>query len=504
MSGSDFIAILPLLVIAAGALLALGLAACWRRHGLIAGVTAGACVLAFGTVPLTATQAPRSVTPLLIVDELALLFLALLLGAGLIVTALSHLYLKQRAGALVSEEFYPLLLLALLGAMALVCAQHMASFFLGLELLSVSLYGLIAYRRSGRGIEAGVKYLILSGASSAFLLFGMALLYFHAGTLEFSGLASPIHRDSRLLSPFVFGLMLLLTGIGFKLAVAPFHMWAPDVYEGAPAPVTAFVATVSKGAVFALLLRFFLTIDGSRFHSVVLVLAVIAAISMIVGTFLALLQENVKRLLACSSIAHLGFLLVALLAGGGLAVEAAAFYLLAYFISILGAFGIMTVLSGRDREAETLADYRGLFWRHPWLAAVFTAMLLSLAGIPLTAGFLGKFYAVAAGLEGGLWALVLLLVLNSAIGIFYYLRVVVAMAGEAGPLPVLPGAALSREVPWTGNVVLAVLMLLLFWLGTYPAPFIHLIQNATIESSPIDSREIAARHGSAGFRLPPE
>jgi NADH-quinone oxidoreductase subunit N len=267
---------------------------------------------------------------------------------------------------------------------------------------------------------------------------------------------------------------MIIVGVGFKLAVVPFHLWTPDVYEGAPAPVTAFVATVSKGSMFALLLRYFTQADVHASSALFLVLSLIAIASMFAGNLLALLQNNIKRLLAYSSIAHLGYLLVALLASGALAVTAVAFYLVAYFVSTLSAFGIVTVLSGREREADAMIDYQGLFWRRPWLTGMFTATLFSLAGIPLTAGFVGKFYIVAASVGSALWLLVLILVVNSAIGLFYYLRVVVAMFIHPSKREEvsLPAPSLSLA----GSVVLVGLALLLFWLGVYPSPIIKLIQ----------------------------
>src|SRR5262249_20378764 len=228
---------------------------------------------------------------------------------------------------------------------------------------------------------------------------------------ELSGIAQSMSRIGSAHSALLLaGFAMLLVGVGYKLALVPFHMWTPDVYQGAPAPVTAFLATVSKGAMFALLLRYFTPIDVYAYRPLFLVFSLIAIASMLVGNLLALSQPNVKRLLAYSSIAHLGYLLVAFLASRAMAGTAVAFYLVAYFIASLGAFGIITVLSNGAREAESIDAYRGLFWQHPWLAGIFTAMLLSLAGIPITAGFVGKFYVVAAGVGTSLWLLVILMV----------------------------------------------------------------------------------------------
>jgi NADH-quinone oxidoreductase subunit N len=422
---------------------------------------------------VAAPHAPRTVTPLLVIDRYAIFYTGLILVASFAVALLAFSYLERHEGK--PEEFYLLLLLATLGSVVLVSSNHFASFFLGLEILSVSLYPLIAYqRRNLLGIEAGVKYLVLAGVSSAFLLFGMALVYADLGTLLLPEIAAQIAKIAHPGVLLLTGFGLIMVGIGFKLALVPFHLWTPDVYQGAPAPVTAFVATVSKGAMFALLLRYFTQVNFQQNRTLVVIFAVMAVASMLVGNLLALLQDNLKRLLAYSSIAHLGYLLVALLASGPLAMTAVAYYLVAYFVMTLGAFGIVIVLSGRNVEADTLEDYEGLAWRRPWMAALLTATLLSLAGIPLTAGFVGKFYVLAAGAESRLWWLLIIMVATSSIGLFYYLRVVVIMyrltVSEADLSPVKPSLSLA------GSVALAALTLLLVWLGVYPAPLIRIIQ----------------------------
>ena len=479
MTASNLIAILPLLVVAVAAVVVM-LATTWSsRSSLAAGGTMLGLGVALITLLFAAGVAPRQVTPLLRIDRYGLFYLGLILAAGLAVVGLSFDYLERRGAK--QGTFHVLLLLGILGAGGLVTATHLASFFLSLELLSVSLYALIAYTGTdGRALEAGLKYLVLAGASSAFLLFGMALIYAEAGTLEFSGIGA-MAGGGRLQTIYALaGLGLMLSGIGFKLAVVPFHLWTPDVYEGAPAPVAAFVASVSKGAVFALLLRYFTEANAYDVGPVRLVLILIAVASMLAGNLLALLQENVKRLLAYSSIAHLGYLLVAFLAAGSRAAEAVTAYLVAYIVAILGAFGVIAILSGPDRDADFLADYRGLFWRRPGIACAFTAMLLSLAGIPLTAGFVGKFYVLSAGVGSALWLLVLVLVLGSVLGLFYYLRIVVVMLMTPSAERAEDGrAARPRLVPASG-VVLTLLLLLLLWFGVYPTPFLRLIEEAVV------------------------
>jgi NADH-quinone oxidoreductase subunit N len=419
-------------------------------------------------------MAPRHVTPLFVIDRYALFYMGLIFAAGIAVLLLSYGYLAARRER--PEEFYLLVLVATLGAAALVASDHFASFFLGLETLSISLLALIAYPHDcGKPLEAGVKYLILAGLSSAFLLFGMALVYSRLGSMEFARIATLLTVN--VAQPDLYwltGLALIFTGIGFKLSVVPFHMWAPDVYEGAPAPVAAFVAVVSKGAMFALLLRYFVTANADSFGPSPMMIQIVAIASILVGNLLALLQNNIKRILAYSSIAHLGYLLVAFLASGALRIEAVTYYLVAYTVMTIGAFGIITVLSTSNTaaEVEDLDEYRGLIWRRPWLGSAFAAMLLSLAGIPLTMGFIGKFYAIAGGVSAAMWPAVIALIVGSVIGLFYYLRIIVAIC-----TPAPEGAtAYGGAVPVAGAATLAALTLILFGLGVYPTPLVHLIQ----------------------------
>lgn len=472
MTLSSFAPLLPLAIVALSAVLIMLTLAFQRNHTLTACLTLvglGLAIAALFRMPPDSFQ----VTPLMVVDGYARFFTGLLLAASFAVVLFSHGYLERRSDS--PEEFYLLVLLATLGSMVLVAASHFAAFFLGLEILSVSLYALIAYLRpETRGVEAGVKYLVLAAASSGFLLFGIALVYAETGTMEFARITSVSPLGSNVQNVVLLsGMAMIIVGFGFKLAIVPFHLWTPDVYEGAPAPVTAFVATVSKGAVFALLFRYFLLVRLQEYRSLFLVFALIAVASMIIGNLLALLQTNVKRILAYSSIAHLGYMLVAFLAGGPLAVTAVALYLVSYFVTTLGAFGVVTVLSGPARDADRIEDYAGLFRRRPWLAVIFTAMLLSLAGMPLTSGFVGKFFLVAAGVSSALWLVVLVLVLTSAIGLFYYVRIIAAMYVAAPQVDAAGGAV---QMSRAGGLVLAVLVFLLVWLGVYPAPLIQFIQ----------------------------
>ncbi len=476
MNGAELAAISPLIILGLTPVLIMIVLCLKRSHGATAIITLAGLAAAAAALYLISGNPARQVTPLIVFDPFAAVFMALLFSGTAFTVLIAYPYLQSYTEN--REEFYILLLLAALGACILASSTHFASFFLGFEILSVSLYALIAYpRRITRHIEAGLKYLVLAAASSAFLLFGMALLYAGTGHMAFSDIAEsmlrlPAGAEGIMLMA---GAALLVVGIAFKLALVPFHWWAADVYQGAPAPVAGFVASVSKGGIVALLVRLFFPMDIHPGSVLFLIFALIAAASMIAGNLLALLQDNVKRILAYSSIAHLGYLMVAFLSGGDLAKTAVAFYLVAYFVTILGAFGVISLLSGPDNETEDIADFRGLFRTHPFLAGIFAAMLFSLAGIPLTAGFLAKVYILAAGVGSARWALVVILVVGSTIGLFYYLRVVAALFADRLPEPApAPVPALSA----VGGIAMALLTIMLVWLGIYPLPLIEIFSRA--------------------------
>jgi NADH-quinone oxidoreductase subunit N len=478
LDGADLLALLPLLVAMAGAVLSMLASAFFPSQRPAEALTLLALAAAGLTLPLAASVAPRQVTPLLLIDQYALYYMALVFGATFVVAVLC----RVRFGTLGHGAHGCLLQAAALGGAVLAASNHFASFLLGLELYSIALFALIAWPREGvRPLEAAIKYLVLTGLSSAFLLFGMALLYAELGTMQFTAIGARLAGagvGAGLAAALPAGLALVFVGVGFKLALAPFHMWIPDVYEGAPAPVAALVATVSKGTLLALLLRYAAATGAYRSPGFVLALSLVALASIIVGNLLALLQENVKRILAYSSIAQLGYLLVAFLAAGELAAEAVGYFLAAYFVTMLGAFAVVTLLSAGGPERDRLGDYRGLFWRRPALAASLSAMLLSLAGMPLTMGFVGKFYIVAAGIGSSLWLLVVVLVVGSTISLFYYLRIIAVMC--APPLAAVQTAPAASPASFAAGAVLAALVLALVWLGAYPAPLMDVLARTTL------------------------
>jgi NADH-quinone oxidoreductase subunit N len=474
------IALLPLLVTSLTAVVVMLAIAAKRNHTVTFILSVAGLNLALLSLIPTLDVAPLEVTPLLLIDNFACYYMALVLAASLACITLIHAYLGGESGKGYPrnrEELYLLVLLSAAGGLVLVSAQHLAGLFIGLELLSVPTYGMIAYAFfNKRSLEAGIKYMVLSAAGSAFLLFGMALLYAESGNLAFADIGASLMRESSQLVQIGIGMMLI--GLAFKLSLVPFHLWTPDVYEGAPAPVAAFLATASKVAVFAVLLRLYQISPAMTGGWLSDLLTLIAIASILFGNLLALLQNNVKRLLGYSSIAHFGYLLVALIASKGLAVEAVGVYLATYVLTSLGAFGVITLMSTpySGRDADALYEYRGLFWRRPYLTAVLTVMMLSLAGIPLTAGFIGKFYVIAAGVEAQLWWLLGAMVLGSAIGVFYYLRVMVTLFMREPNMH-------RHDAPFdwgqrAGGIMLLVVALLAFIIGVYPQPLLELVQHA--------------------------
>lgn len=479
MSSNDFLSIVPLFILTSAAILILFSIAVKRNHKVIYIITCVSLAADFAYLALYKAEAKWVIEPLFVFDGFATFNTGLILLTALACTMISYAYFEQREER--KEEYYILLILATLGAVTLVISKHFISLFLGLEILSVSLYSMIAYlRQRERSDEAGIKYLILAAFSSAFLLFGMALVYATTGTMEFAEIGKYLESAGSLSIILYAGFGMMIVGVGFKLSVVPFHMWAADVYEGAPAPVTAFIATVSKGGMIAFLVRFFEQVDGSRYQSLVLSFTVIAIASMFIGNFLALRQSNVKRLLAYSSISHIGYLLVAFLAGGKLGAEAVSFYLVAYFVTTTGAFGVLATLSDKDRDAEQVEDYRGLYWRRPLTAAIFTAMLLSLAGIPLTAGFIGKFYLVAAGVNAHKWLLVIMLAVNSALGLYYYIKIIATMFEQKEAGVEEPDDQLHPSIYIVSGVTMGLLTILLVWIGVAPGTVMHEINRLLI------------------------
>ena len=459
----DLLRILPEIVLAAFGILVMVLEPFLGRSGKRA-----LGPLAFvGTVAALAATVVQAAHPghafgrLLVVDAFSVFlhFLLLLITALTVLASLRYLERENINHA----EFYALLLFAAIGMGIMVSANELVMVFLGLETSSLASYILVGFRRTEeKSTEAALKYFLLGSFATGFLLYGIALLFGAAGSTVLPDLALRLQPDSPGFNLALMGMALFFVGLGFKVAAAPFQAWTPDVYEGAPTPVTAFLSTGPKAAAFAVLLRVLFTAfdltDGTWFW----LLWGTAALTMFVGNLGALVQTNIKRMLAYSSIAHAGYILVAFAARNELGIAAVLFYLVAYALMKLGAFSLVSHLSvGENHQA--IEDYSGLHARQPALAACLTVFLLSLIGIPLTGGFLGKFLIFQAALRAGLIWLVVLGVLNSILSVPYYLRVVRVMyMGEPRESAAIP------PVPASLAFVLTLTALGTLYLGIFP------------------------------------
>ena len=320
-------------------------------------------------------------------------------------------------------EFYALLLFATAGMMFMAGARDLIVIFLGLEVMSISVYALSAFnRRDRRSAEAGLKYFLLGAFSTGFFLYGIALTYGATGSTHVAEIGAALAGGTPQGAMLAFGVALLAIGFAFKIAAVPFHMWTPDVYEGAPSPVTAFMSGAVKAAGFAAFLRVFLTAFPAVHESWGPILWWLAAVTMVVANLVALVQVNVKRMLAYSSIAHAGYLLVAITAANEAAAAGLLFYLLVYTVMNIGAFAVVIAVGRQGEENLQLEDYAGLGQKEPLLGALLTLFLLSLAGFPGTGGFIGKIYLLRGAVDAGLWSLAVVLVLTTVVSYYYYLR----------------------------------------------------------------------------------
>jgi NADH-quinone oxidoreductase subunit N len=393
-------------------------------------------------------------------DRFALFFEVLFAVLGLLTVAVAEPYLRRRH--LVSAEFHVLTLAAVAGMMALSAATSLVTVFLSLETFSVALYVLSSWvRRDTRSQEAGAKYLLVGGFASAILLYGMALTYGATGTTQVDEIASRISSQGLSNPLLVLGVVLMGVGFAYKISGAPFHQWTPDVYQGAPLPVTAFMSVGTKAAAFAMILTVFGNALGHLAPLWQLLLAFVAVASMVVGNLGAIAQSSVKRMLAYSSIAQGAYVLIGVVAGGTNGVGAVLFYLAAYLFMNFGAFAVLTLVSGRESDADRFTDLDGLGYRHPLAGVTMTIFMLSLAGFPPTVGFFGKLFLFTAAVGGGWTWLVVVGALASVISVAYYLRVVLHVWTPARGRREEPESRLSL----TAVTVAAVLVIAL---GLYP------------------------------------
>jgi len=397
-------------------------------------------------------------------DNFGLFVTGILIVVGLLSLSFSGPAIERER--LPGGEYYALMLFAVAGMMLMATATDLVVIFLALEVLSLAVYVLTGIRRdSPVSIEAALKYFLLGAFSSAFFLYGIALTYGLAGSTRLERIGSLMAAQSLAPTPMqLLALGFLVVGFAFKVSAVPFHMWTPDAYEGAPSAVTGFMSTGVKAAAFAAFVRVFLAAFDPLRHEWWIVLWVIAAATMIVGTVVGVAQTNVKRMLAYSSIAHGGYLLVALLSANDVGKGAVLFYLLAYAVTNLGAFGVIAVLESAEGANDRVSDYAGLWDSHPALAALMTLFLLSLGGFPPLAGFIAKWYVFSAAVKAGYTGLAIIGVLTSVVSVFFYLRIVVMMYMT----PADSSAPRLPSVPKVAGLALVASAILVFYLGILP------------------------------------
>lgn len=418
----------------------------------------GGSIYAYTTAPGTAFSGMISV------DGFATFFRVLVMTVGILTVLPSFRFLDRQTAE--TGEYHALLLFSIVGQSIMVSANDLIVIFIGLEISSIASYILAGYFRDDkRANEAAIKYFLLGSFATAFFLYGVALIYGATGSINLSIVHAVITGANAPSNVFIgLAASLMFVGLGFKVSAAPFQVWAPDVYQGAPTPVSAFLSAGPKAAAFAILLRIFMTAFapiGSGWEPVIWAAALL---SMTIGNFAALLQSNVKRLLAYSSIAHAGYVLVALTSRSDTGVAAAMFYLAAYGFMNVGAFAVVSHLSGKGEQYQSVEDFAGLAQKQPLTAAMLTIFLLSLIGVPLTGGFFGKFYIFKAALESHLYWLTVLGLLNSAVAAYYYLRILVMMYMRD------PSEAVNRTEPLSFGLRAALILPALgtLFLGIFP------------------------------------
>lgn len=400
-------------------------------------------------------------------DNLAIIFKIIFLLGTILTILISYI----KSGHPWGGEYYSLILFSTLGMMIMASSSDLIVIFLGLEVMSVALYVLAGFNRTDlKSNESAMKYFLMGAFSTGFLLYGIALIYGTTGSTNLNILVNNSHLTEPL---FIAGLGLILVGLAFKVATVPFHMWVPDVYEGAPTPITAFMAAGPKAAGFAAILRVFLIGLTPLAPMWITILWILAVLTMTLGNVLAIAQMNIKRMLAYSSIAHAGYILISVVAGGNSGLSSAVFYLLVYSLMTIGSFAVIIALGEKGEKNEELADYRGSGLKYPVLGVCMTIFMVSLSGIPPTAGFVGKFYIFSAAVKNGQLGLAIIGVLNSLISVYYYLRVVVIMFMQEAP-----SSAVVPHSSWSVRLALWLTAITTLGLGIFPDILFKLTQQS--------------------------
>jgi NADH-quinone oxidoreductase subunit N len=470
MFNSTFDAIVPMLCVTLAALAAMGAEAFRARDERmpIGGLGIVGLIGAAVSAMLLWDRNTASFG-VIVADNFGLFVTVILVIVGILTIMFSSQVIER--DGIPKGEYYSLLLFSLVGMIMMATANDLLVIFIALEILSLAVYVLTGIRRDNpHGTEAAFKYFLLGAFSSAFFLYGIAFAYGLTGSTRLDRIGAYLAAQSMAGNPMILlALGLLLVGFAFKISAVPFHMWTPDAYEGAPAIVTGFMSTAVKAAAFAAFARVFLSAFEPFSTQWVPVVWILSAATMILGTVVGVAQTNLKRMLAYSSIAHGGYLLMGLVAANQVGKAAILFYLLAYAITNLAAFGVIALLGTRDQANDELRDYAGLWHTHPALAALMTVSLLSLGGLPPTVGFIAKWYIFSAAVSAGYYGLAIIGVLTSVISVFFYLRVVVMMY-----MAEREGAAMPARVGGIGLTALAVAIVAIFYLGILPTPVLDL------------------------------
>lgn len=497
---SEIISLLPLLIIGLTVvIIMLSVSYCRSqlRHVILTILGLSIVVIVLFSI-VWRYQSIQNINQLIYIDNTSLLHMTLLIISSYASSLSAYTWLLRYPNNY-RDEFYLLLLISSMGGILLTIANHLVILFLGIELISLPLLGLINFSFLKKSaIATSIKYLILSGISSAFLLFGIALVYAKTGCLSFFDIKATLlscHTDDQDSFQFILlmmtGLLMMMIGFGFKLSSVPFHSWAPDVYQIAPSVVSMYLATGSKIAVISVLMRFLLVLPEQYYKFLYVFLSISACCSMLFGSIVAIQQNNIKRILAYSSITSSGYLLVVLIVSNidyVMSQEAMGIYLINYLFSNIGAFGIISLISKSYNSSiyekinnPLLSLYRGLFWRAPVLSVAFTIVILSLAGIPMTLGFIGKFYLLLIGINNHLWVLSSFILFSSIISIFYYLKMIINL--YLSPIKYVcfnhnDAFEISLYNP-TGVMVLVISFGIIIF-GLYPQPIIGLINSICV------------------------
>ena len=466
-SFEDLIASAPLTVISLTAVVVLVVESVRdRTEGLNCWITIGGLLVALAAAVTSLGTSGSAYGGMLATGGYASYFAIVFCIAGLLTVMLSRSYIAKEG--IEHGEYYSLILFAMAGMMLMAAAADLITFFLGLETMSISFYVMAGFARKRiTSNEAALKYFLLGAFATGFLLYGIALIYGSTGTTRLAGIMMGLQVYSTK-SLFLIGLALLMVGLAFKVAAVPFHMWVPDVYEGSPTTVSGFMSTGGKAAAFSAFLLIFSPALVSAMGSVREVLAVLAALSMIVGNIIAISQNNIKRMLAYSSIAHAGYILTGIVAANAAGSNGVLFYLITYTVMNIGAFGVLSILETSDGGNLTFDDYTGLSSRRPMLAALMAMFMFSLSGIPPFGGFFGKYYVFAGAIEGGYTWLAIIGVLMSVVSVYYYLRLVVLMYFKDQI------SAADDVMPRLGITALVISAVAVLVFGIYPSSIVSI------------------------------